>query len=60
MSPEAQALKQELDMFVEKMRADKDYRYTPRGLKEFIDIKSKYGQSAMDELLSHIQGGEHV
>ena len=54
MTPEAQALEQELQAFVEKMRANRDYRYTPLGLKEFIAIKSKYPQQVFDELLNKL------
>ena len=52
MSPEAKALYDELEAFIEKTRANKDYRYTPQGVKEFIQIKQRHSQEAFDELLA--------
>jgi 16S rRNA A1518/A1519 N6-dimethyltransferase RsmA/KsgA/DIM1 with predicted DNA glycosylase/AP lyase activity len=58
MTPEAQALYEELQAFVEKMRGDKDYRYKTLGLKEFIEIKSKYSSETWDELQENLNHKE--
>jgi hypothetical protein len=52
MTPQAKALYDELEAFVEKTRGNKNYCYTPQGIKEFIEIKTRHSQEAFDELMT--------